>query len=361
MKRLIYPYFTLLYLVLGSTLLAWVPFMRNFLTVYANYDGPLYIIVAKTFYDPSTIQSLQVGLNLNPEYFAAHLPLYPAFIAMVGPITGYLRAMILVNVVFTIALAFLLHYVVKDFNLSRRPLLLTGVFLFLPRFLVVRSIGSPESLFMLLILGSLYLFEKNRLVLSGVLGALAVATKLPGILLFVAYGLVYAERYLSNREFNWRSIYTLIIPLGLLGVFGIYAAQYNDFFAYFHTNAVVPLVSPYAVFNQAAKWVGTIWLEDVIFYFGMYAATIVMLRHSIHRSFFYFAVTFFIATIFVEHRDIARYSLPLWPLAVIAGEKIITSKKFLLASLIILPAIYLYAWNFIGHNAAPIADWKPFL
>lgn len=212
---------------------------------------------------------------------------------MVGPVTGYLRAMILVNVVFTIALAFLFHYVVKDFNLSRRPLLLTGVFLFLPRFLVVRSIGSPESLFMLLILGSLYLFEKNKLVLSGVLGALAVATKLPGILLFVAYGLVYAERYLSSREFNWRSMYTLIIPLGLLGVFGIYAGQYNDFFAYFHTNAVVPLVSPYAVFNQAAKWVGTIWLEDVIFYFGMYAATIVILRHSIHRSFFYFAVTFF--------------------------------------------------------------------
>ncbi len=335
--------------------------MRNFLTVYANYDGPLYIVVAKTFYNPSAIQSLQVGLNLTAEYFAAHLPLYPAFIALTGPIIGYLRAMIFVNVAFTVSLTFLLYYVVKDLNLSKKPLLLTGVFLFLPRFLVVRSIGSPESLFMLLILGSLYLFEKNRLVFSGILGALAVATKLPGILLFVAYGLVYIERYLSNKEFSWKSLYTLIIPLGLFGVFGIYAVQYNDFLAYFHTNAVVPLVSPYAVFNNAAKWVGTIWLEDVIFYFGIYAATIVVLRHSIHRSFFYFAVTFFIATIFVEHRDIARYSLPLWPLAAIAGEKIITSKKFLLASLIILPAVYLYAWNFIGNNVAPIADWKAFL
>lgn len=341
--------------------MAWVPFMRNFLTVYANYDGPLYIIVAKTFYDPSAIQNLQVGLNLNPEYFAAHLPLYPAFIAIIGPIVGYLRAMIVTNVAFTVLLTFLLYYVVKELNLSRKPLLLAGVFLFLPRFLVVRSIGSPESLFILLILGSLYLFERNRLVCSGILGALAVATKLPGILLFVAYGLVYMERYLHNREFSWKALYTLIIPLGLLGVFGIYAAQYNDFLAYFHTNAVVPLVSPYAVFNAAAKWVGTIWLEDVIFYFGIYAATIVVLRHSIYRSFFYFAVTFFVATIFVEHRDIARYSLPLWPLAVIAGEKMITSKKFLLASLIILPAVYLYAWNFIGNNAAPIADWKAFL
>lgn len=361
MKRRIYPYFTLLYLVLGSTLLTWIPFLRNFLTVYANYDGPLYIVVAKTFYDPSTIQSLQVGLNLHPEYFAAHLPFYPFFIALIGPIIGYLRAMIVVNVGFTVLLAFLLHYVVRDLNLSRKPLLLTGVFLFLPRFLVVRSIGSPESLFMLLILGSLYLFEKNRLVFSGILGALAVATKLPGILLFVTYGLVYLERYISNKEFSWKSLYIFIVPVGLLGVFGLYAIQYNDFLAYFHTNAVVPLVSPYAVFNQAAKWVGTIWLEDAIFYFGIYAATIIALRNSIHRSFYYFAIVFFVATTFVEHRDIARYSLPLWPFAVIAAEKIITSKRFLLASAIIIPAIYLYAWNFIGHNVAPIADWKAFL
>lgn len=361
MKRLIYPYFTLLYLVLGSTLVAWLPFLSNFLAVYGNYDGPLYIVVAKTFYNPSAIQNLQVGLNLHQEYFAAHLPLYPAFIAIIGPVVGYLRAMIMVNVAATISLAFLLHFMVKDLNLSKKPLLLIAAFLFLPRFLVVRSIGSPESLFMLCILGSLYLFERNKILLASIVGALAVATKLPGILLFVAFGLVFIERYVKNREFDWKSLYILIIPLGLVGVFGIYAAQYKDFFAYFHTNAVVPLVSPYAVFNFASKWVGTIWLEDALFYFALYAGAIVILKDTHYRSLFYFALTFFVATTFVEHRDIARYSLPLWPIALIAFERVITSKKFMLAALIVLPAIYLYAWNFIGHNVAPIADWKAFL
>ncbi len=361
MKRLIYPYFTLIYLVLGSTLLAWVPFLSNFLAVYGNYDGPLYIVVAKTFYNPSAIQNLQVGLNLHQEYFAAHLPLYPAFIALIGPVVGYLRAMILVNVAATIALAFTLHFFIKDLNLSKKPLLLTGIFLFLPRFLVLRSIGSPESLFMLCILGSLYFFERNKILLASIIGALAVATKLPGVLLFVAFGLVYLERFVKNREFEWKSLYILLIPMGMIAVFGLYAVQYGDFFAYFHTHAVVPLVSPYAVFNAAAKWVGTIWLEDAVLYFILYACTLVMLKDTHYRSLFYFALTFFVATTFVQHRDIARYSLPLWPLAVIAFERMLTSKKFALAALIVLPAIYLYAWNFIGHNVAPIANWKPFL
>lgn len=361
MKRLIYPYFTLLYLVLGSTLVAWIPFLSNFLTVYGNFDGPLYIVVAKTWYNPQAIQALQVGLNLHHTYFAAHLPLYPAFIAIAGPVFGYLRAMVVVNVAATVGLAFLLYFVIKDLNLSKKPLLLTGIFLFLPRFLVTRSIGSPESLFILLIVGSLYLFERNKILFASIVGAFAVATKVPGILLFVAYGLVYLERYIKNREFNWKSLYILLIPFGLIGVFGLYAVQYKDFLAYFHTNAVVPLVAPFAVFNHAAKWVGTIWLEDALFYFALYAGTVIMLKGTHYRSFFYFALTFFVATTFVEHRDIARYSLPLWPLAVIAFEKILTSKKFVLAYLIILPAIFLYAWNFIGHNGAPIANWKPFL
>lgn len=331
------------------------------MVVYGNYDGPLYIVVAKTFYSPSAIQNLQVGLNLHQEYFAAHLPLYPALIALVGPIFGYLRAMIMVNVAATISLAFLLHFVIKDLNLSKKPLLLAGIFLFLPRFLVIRSIGSPESLFMLCILGSLYLFEREKILLASIVGALAVATKLPGILLFVTYGLVFAERFVTNKEFSWKSLYILIIPLGLVGIFGIYAVQYKDFFAYFHTNAVVPLVTPYSVFNFAAKWVQTIWLEDALFYFALYAGAIVMLKDTHYRSLFYFALTFFVATTLVQHRDIARYSLPMWPIAIIAYERIITSKKFMIAALIIIPAIYLYAWNFIGHNIAPIADWKAFL
>ena len=93
----------------------------------------------------------------------------------------------------------------------------------------------------------------------------------------------------------------------------------------------------------------------------MYGLALINLKNSKYRSFFYFGLVFFTATLFVQHRDISRYSLPLWPLAVIAFEKFFTSKKFLIILVILLPAIFLYAWNMLLYNVMPISDWSAFL
>jgi len=63
----------------------------------------------------------------------------------------------------------------------------------------------------------------------------------------------------------------------------------------------------------------------------------------------------------VQHRDISRYSLPLWPLACIAFENFLTSKKFLTVAAILLLGIFFYAWNFLIYNIMPINEWLPFL
>ena len=118
---------------------------------------------------------------------------------------------------------------------------------------------------------------------------------------------------------------------------------------------------PFSVFNHGLKWVGTVWLEDIIFYFFIYALTVVTLKKSKYRSFFYFSLVFLTASILVQHRDIARYTLPIWPIAVIAFEKFFTSRRFLAVFIILLPAIYMYAWNFMTQNYMPISDWTPFL
>ncbi|KKP86985.1 MAG: hypothetical protein UR89_C0009G0006 [Candidatus Roizmanbacteria bacterium GW2011_GWA2_35_8] len=135
----------------------------------------------------------------------------------------------------------------------------------------------------------------------------------------------------------------------------------GDFFAYFNSGDNIHLIFPFSVFNFKMPWVGTAWLEDVIFYFLLYGLTVISLLKSKQRSFFYFSLVFFVATLFIQHRDIGRYSLPLWPLALIAHEKFFTSKKFIVICIILLPAIYLYAWNFLGYNIMPIADWTPYL
>ena len=110
-KRFI-PYFTLLLVVLISTLVVWAPFMlrvqswfglpikgASMLEVYKQFDGPLYIIPAKTGYDPKQIAQLNRDsvLPQNPLYYTAHLPMYPFFIKLFSFIFGYLKSMIIVN------------------------------------------------------------------------------------------------------------------------------------------------------------------------------------------------------------------------------------------------------------------------
>ena len=333
-------------------------------------------------------------MTLSNNYFAAHLPLYPVLIRTVRELyqlTGlrvngleYLKSMVGVNILATIGLVLFFYYLLKKFKFTKNPLILASVFLFLPRFLVVRSVGAPESLFILLVLLSLFFFEKQKFWLAGLFGGLATMTKTPGILLFGAYGLVFIERLVSHSGLsrirfwspprfalspqnddkpmiNWSWFGITLIPLGLLVVFGIYAVQYKDFFAYFHSGDNIHLTFPFAVFNFQKPWVGTAWLEEILFYYFIYGLTILNLKNIKQRSFFYFGLTFFIATLFVQHRDISRYSLPLWPLALIAFEKFFTSKKFLIILVILLPAIFLYAWNMLLYNVMPISDWAAFL
>ncbi|OGK51813.1 hypothetical protein A2966_00295 [Candidatus Roizmanbacteria bacterium RIFCSPLOWO2_01_FULL_41_22] len=373
MNRRILSYFTVIFATLLSTFIVWLPFIlkspqwfgldffrQNFLTIYKHYDGPLYIVVAKTFYNPALIENLSLEFIQPTIYFAAHLPLYPVFIRLFSVI-GYLKSMILVNVLFSLFLILFFYYFLTKFNITKKPLLLTAVFMFLPRFLVLRTVGAPESLFLFFIILSIYFFEKKHYLIAGLVGALATMTKTPGILLFVAYCLVFLERYIKTRKIELQWLFITLIPLGLASVFFLYLEQYKDFFAYFHSGDNLHLTSLYSMFNFRARWVGTAWLEDILFYLFIYGLALINLKESQFRSMFYFCLVFFTATIFVQHRDIARYSLPLWPFACIAFERFLTSKKTLLAMLILLPAIYLYTWNFLLYNVMPIANWKPYL
>lgn len=340
----------------------------EFQTIYKHFDGPLYIIAAKSGYNPEAIQLLDRDPSLphNPLYYAAHLPLYPFFIYLGSFVVGFLKSMLGITLLSSIALAWLFYYVAKRLELTKYPLLLTSVFLLLPRFLVVRSVGSPEPLFMFCILSSLFFFEKKNYLLAGLLGGLATMTKTPGILLFPAYLLVILESYIipshkKERQSIFSFLPLFLIPFALILVFIIYYSQYGDFLAYFHTGGVVPMPYPFAMFDATAKWVGTAWLEDILFYLALYLTTTVTLWKSKHRSFFYFSAIFITSVLFVQHRDISRYSLPLWPLACIAFEHILTSKKTILVGGVLLAGIYFYVWGFLGANVMPISEWLPFM
>ena len=362
-----------LFTILSSFLL-WLPFLQqlaalgvhiegtNTELVYRHYDGLLYVIAAKSWYDPEVISRLALDTPLSPSYFAAHLPLFPGLIRIVA-LTGldYVKSMMVVTLISAVLLSWVFYWFLHAFKLSKKPLLLTMIMMLFPRLLVVRSIGAPEPLFMAFILGSIVLWEKRRFWLAGVLGALATATKLPGVLLVAAFGLAALEHLRATRTIRWSWIAGLLPLAGLVGVCLLYQSQYGDFFAYWHTGYVVPMLYPYAAFNRQARWVGTAWLEDVLAYFALYFSGVLALFQTHLRSVFYFSLVFVLATTLVQHRDISRYLLPVWPFVVVAFERHITSRKGLILIAVLIPAVYLYAWNFMMENAMPVTHWETYL
>jgi Gpi18-like mannosyltransferase len=370
-------YLLIVFTTIFTTLILWSPFILKldyidqikikepgFFTVLKHWDGPLYIIPAKTLYDKNSPIFKENVLGLQKEYFAAHLPGYPLTIRILSPITGYPYATVISTLIFSVLLFCFFYFFVKKLQLTQYPLFLTFVFMFItPRFFTVRSVGSPEPMFILLILMSVFFFIEKRFWLAGLLGGLATMTKSPGILLFGGYFIYIAIDIYKNKKVNWNYLGILLIPCGLLAVFTIYWIGYGDFFAYFHSGDNIHLVfPPFSVFNASKPWVATNWLEDIVYvYLFCLLGTIKLFEIERLRPAFYFMVVFFTAIISVEHRDISRYSLPLLPLTLIAYEKFFTSKKFLLTLLILIPAIYFYSWNMMVHNIAPITDWKAFL
>ena len=368
------------------TLIIWLPhilvipsfwglsFKEGFSTIYRNFDGLEYILIAKTFYDPAKFASLPQ--SLPALYFASHFPGYAVLIAFFAPILGYLKAMLCVSVLSTIAATWAFYFLVKNFKLSEHPLFLSLIFLILPaRWVIVHTVGASEPLFILLIILAIYFFMKFEqsktffyILLAGIFGMFAQITRPPGILLFIALSLFLLWKIIKQKlSFTaiLRIIATysplLLIPLGLLGIFYLYNQTYGDFWAYFHSGDNIHLTfPPFQVFNKHQFWVGDMWLEDIVYIFILgFSGGMMLLKQKLFPMAF-FVLTYLTAATLVVHRDISRYLLPIFPFVLIAFEKVLTSREFKIILPIILLAIYLYAQNFMLQNTAPIPNLSTF-
>lgn len=379
--------------VLITTFLIWVPhyfalsdlfalnFSNGFNTIYRNFDGLNYIVISKSFYNPQIIN--QIPNTLSANYYAAHFPGFPIVILLFAPFLGFLKSMLFVSLLFTILAAWVFYFLVKDFYLTKNPLLLTIIFLLLPaRWIIVRSVGTPEPMFIFFILVSIYYLLKairfnqeenthhlpisNFVWFSAIAASLAQLTRPPGnlygiaVFLFVLWQFfrIYSQGKFKMAIKYFLSFYPFIlIPLTLLGIFYWFHIAYNDFWAYFHSGDNIHLtLPPFSVFNQNQYWVGTIWLEDVIYTFILgFLGSLLLFKQKLYPLAF-FVITYLAASTFVAHRDISRYTLPIAPFVIIAFEKILTSKEFKIILIILSLALYLYSQNFIISNVAPIPN-----
>lgn len=326
-------------------------------TIVQNFDGLNFLVVAKSAYKPEIIEEINAHFltGNDPIYFVAHFPAFALIIRGLATVLSYPNALLVTIVLSNLILAAVLYWFYRENGLNDKWTLLIGaVALFFPaRMLSVRAVGSNEPLFIALILASIILARKRSDWWAAIVGALAVLTRSPGILLFGAYCLTF-----------WREpkriIPYLIMPITLLGLFGYYGVVHQDFLAYFHSGDNIHLFfPPFAIFSNTQTWINDMWREDLIYLYLFYALGLTQLKDKLLKN---WALAYGLTLLLVAHRDLARYALPLSPLVLLGYAPWISRipSKYLWVGSILLIPIYLLGWQFVVANVQPISDWSVF-
>jgi len=144
-------------------------------------------------------------------------------------------------------------------------------------------------------------------------------------------------------------------------IFWWYQVRTGDFLAYFHSGDNIHLQAlPFKIFDSSQAWVGTFWLEDVLW---IYLVGAVGIWRAFKKSAVlgWFGAVWYATILFVSHRDIARYSLPIVPVVLVGLAEILDKREVRWAMAFLLIPMFLYSVNFLVHNTAGVATWQPFL
>jgi hypothetical protein len=231
------PEIGLAFAAVASSFLVYWPFLHDMSTVYRFWDGPNYMTVARDLYRISPENPL-LSYVYTPVFFASYLPFYPFCVRLLA-FVGYERALPLATLLYGRAVL-IFYRLARDVWKLPSPGSLALVFLFLPpRWVLYRSVGASEAVYIACSLASIWFFEKGRIGRASAAGGLAALTRISGLMIAPAYAavLIREKRY---RQLLWLGL----IPLGLLGYFVFCAYRFGDFFAYFraHGEKLVRLV-----------------------------------------------------------------------------------------------------------------------
>lgn len=208
-------------------------------------------------------------------YHAAFYPVYPALVRGIGSlgIGDYLASLLISNIAFVVAL-FLLYRIAGRY-LEPRVAALSLWILALWPWAIFYSYPMAESVELLLIAGAFLLMERGAWVWSGVVAAVAGASRPTGILTSLAYAGEFLSRVLKTPttpsaasgggRLNWREIGKVVIggllsPLGLIAFCLILLHQIGDPLGFLHAqrfwqsphprNPFFPLTSTARIFTR---------------------------------------------------------------------------------------------------------------
>jgi hypothetical protein len=328
----------------ASSFAVYVPFLRDMTPVYRFWDGPNFLTVARGLYEIQPDNPL-LAYVYNPKFFAAYLPFYPMCVRALAWV-GYERAMLLVSILAAMAAVLLFYRLARDVWKLPSPAFLALVFLLLPpRWVLYRSVGATEALYMAATLASLWWFEKGRIGRASGAAALAALTRISGLMIAPAYAVVLVQRK-AYRSLLWLGL----IPAGLLAYFAFCSIRFGDFFAYFSPHGeklarlvpfgFLPVLFQKGLYHQ---------VEFHILLVLVYAVGIWRLRS--YPVLFSYCVFELALHLCLSTEDWSRYYLSMAPFALIVGYRDVIDTRMFRWILPVFAALSIYyAWEVIPLN-----------
>lgn len=333
--------------------------------IYRNWDGPGYLVVAKTLYNVDLINQINPFPFLAASHYAFQFPGYPLFIRLFSFI-GYNESMIFVSQMFALMFSIALYVLVREVNPKANALMIALLSIFLPpRWFIVSRVGSTEPQMMFFITLFMILHLKKHYFWSGLAMGLAQLTKPQGIVFFAGIGLYYLYLVLITRKISiirGMKEFTpyLFIPLALIAVFTVYYFQYGNFFI-FMTNEAFPTMQLPPLKVLMAKeimnfplgfWTG--WLEFIVYNYILYLLGIVLLFFKKQYFFSVVALIYFLPVLTFVQADMARFILPILPFIYLGYCDILSKKPVYMTLFLSLPMVFLFAIGYINYNLAPL-------
>jgi len=240
------------------------PFGNPLFWSWANFDGVHYLGIAQKGY--------------FAQFTQAFFPLYPLLIRWLNIFFNNLlfSGLFISNFTFLSAIYFLYKLLSLDYD--KKIVRNTIIFLvFFPTSFFFGSLYS-ESLFLLLIISSLYLARKKNLFLAGFLGILASLTRIIGVLAIPAFLWEWNESIKRKKKTlkDYFGLLYSIMPIAGLGIYMKFLQDnYSDALYFFHaqpafgasrtTNRIILL---YQVFYRYIKMLFS-FNGDYLFYYAV--------------------------------------------------------------------------------------------
>ncbi|MCU0560038.1 MAG: hypothetical protein MUD16_07575 [Desulfobacterales bacterium] len=318
----------------------------DIIALHNRWDAAWYLDIAEKGY-----YLRGEGKQANVVFF----PLYPLLVSLIGYLTGgnlVLAGWIVSSAFLALAVAMLTR-LTQEFHPDidpARPVLFLLVF---PTAFYLNAVYT-ESMFLFLSLCVVYFALKRRFVLAGACAALASATRVAGVFLFVVLIVEFVQAYGWRTLFSMRAWPLALAPAGIIAFFLHHWIVFGDFFLYLKVQKTFGRdfqsdLQQYLVVRNNPDLAHT--LLDLTYTLAVIVFTFVALKRFRLSYGLYMLVTLAVALSTGTALGIARYAMVMFPIYLIGAGIRSTVGRFawLFAAALFMA---LNITRFVHHNWA---------